>query len=178
MTGTPIPRSRSRVTISAPAAAAASVLTVTRTSSGPACASCATWSAVALASAVSVFVIDWTTIGWADPTSTPPTSTDTVERRLGRRESVAAVMALRVARAALRAARQDPDDVEAADPDQEGEQEDKPHHVGQLLGAEADPRPEDPLQDDHQHPSTIERRERQDVDEGEVRRQDRGHVQG
>src|SRR3954447_1226724 len=151
MTGTSTPRlSRSLRSISGTAAAACSVFTVTRTSCEPAWASRATWIAVASGSAVSVFVIDWTTIGWADPTSTPPTSTDTVERRLGRRESVAAVMALRVARGALRAARQDPDDVEAADPDQEGEQEDKPHHVGQLLGAEADPRPEDPLQDDHQ----------------------------
>ena len=34
----------------------------------------ATWRAVASASAVSVFVIDWTTIGWPDPTGTPPTS--------------------------------------------------------------------------------------------------------
>ena len=55
--------------------AAASLLTVTRTSSLPAWASAATWSAVASASAVSVFVIDWTTIGAAEPTSTPPTST-------------------------------------------------------------------------------------------------------
>ena len=47
------------------AAAAASLLTVTRTSSEPACASAATWMAVASASAVSVLVIDWTTTGWA-----------------------------------------------------------------------------------------------------------------
>jgi hypothetical protein len=26
-------------------------------------------------------VMDWTTMGWADPTGTPPTSTVTVERR-------------------------------------------------------------------------------------------------
>ena len=53
-----------RRTISGTAAAAASLLTVTRTSSEPACASWATWIAVASASAVSVLVIDWTTIGW------------------------------------------------------------------------------------------------------------------
>ena len=33
------------------------------------------------------------------------------------------------------------------------------------------------LQDDHQHPPAVERRERQDVDEGEVRRQDPGDVE-
>ena len=64
-------------------AAAASLLTVTRTSSEPACASAATWRAVASASAVSVLVIDWTTIGWSEPTSTPPTSTVGVCRRPG-----------------------------------------------------------------------------------------------
>ena len=62
--------------MSGTAAAAASLLTVTRTSSLPACASRATWIAVASASAVSVLVIDWTTTGWALPTRTPPTSTD------------------------------------------------------------------------------------------------------
>ena len=65
-------------TISGTAAAASSVLTVTRTSCEPACARRATWIAVASASAVSVLVIDWTTTGWAAPTSTPPTSTLTV----------------------------------------------------------------------------------------------------
>jgi len=30
---------------------------------------------------VSVLVIDWTTMGWALPTQTPPISTDLVERR-------------------------------------------------------------------------------------------------
>ena len=70
--------------ISGTAAAASSVLTVTRTSCEPAWARRATWIAVASASAVSVFVIDWTTIGWALPTRTPPTSTLTVGRRRGR----------------------------------------------------------------------------------------------
>ena len=53
--------------ISGTAARAASVLTVTRTSCEPAWARRATWIAVASASAVSVFVIDWTTTGWAEP---------------------------------------------------------------------------------------------------------------
>ena len=70
------------------ACAAASVLTVTRTSSEPAWASWATWMAVASGSAVSVFVIDWTTIGWSEPTRTPPTSTVGVERRAPRRDSL------------------------------------------------------------------------------------------
>src|SRR6187549_3324975 len=87
MTGTSTPRPRTRRTISGTAAAAASVLTVTRTSCEPAWASRATWIAVESGSAVSVLVIDWTTTGWADPTSTPPTSTDTVGRRTGRSRS-------------------------------------------------------------------------------------------
>src|SRR6266571_8328814 len=63
------------------ARAASSVFTVTRTSSLPAACSARTCAAVAAASAVSVLVIDWTTIGWALPTSTPPTLTVTVGRR-------------------------------------------------------------------------------------------------
>jgi hypothetical protein len=43
------------------AAAAAAEFTVTRTSSDPASASARTWATVAATSAVSVFVIDWTT---------------------------------------------------------------------------------------------------------------------
>ena len=64
------------------ASAAASLFTVMRTSSEPAWASCATWMAVASASAVSVFVIDCTTTGWSDPTGMPPTVTVTLWRRL------------------------------------------------------------------------------------------------
>ncbi len=63
------------------ASAAASLLTVMRTSSEPAWASCATWMAVASASAVSVLVIDCTTTGCADPTGMPPTMTVRVGRR-------------------------------------------------------------------------------------------------
>ena len=87
MTGTSTPRPRTLRTISGTAAAASSVLTVTRTSCEPAWASRATWIAVESGSAVSVLVIDWTTTGWADPTSTPPTSTETVGRRTGRSPS-------------------------------------------------------------------------------------------
>src|SRR4029079_13926040 len=175
MTGTSTPRlSRSFRIISGTAAAACSVFTVIRTSWDPACARRAVWIAVASGSAVSVFVIDWTTIGWARPTRTPPTATDTVERRRGRRASVAAVMGT----GRLRAAGQDPDDVEAAHPDQEGEEEREADDVGQPLRADADPGPEDRLQDDHQHPAAIEGRERQAVHEGEVRRQNPGDVEG
>src|SRR3954468_436786 len=166
MTGTSTPRlSRSLRIISGTAAAACSVFTVTRTSCEPAWASRAVWIAVASASAVSVFVIDWTTTGWAEPTRTPPTSTDTVGRRRGRRESGLAIVR-------LGAARQDPDDVEAADPDQEREQEGEPDDVRHLLGAQAEPRPEDPFEDEHEDPAAIERRERKAVHEGQVRRQD------
>src|SRR3979411_3128987 len=79
--GTATPASASRVTISGSAAAASSLFTVTRTNCEPAAASAATWSAVARASAVSVFVIDCTTIGCADPTGTEPTSAVTVVLR-------------------------------------------------------------------------------------------------
>src|SRR6185503_15416658 len=150
MTGTPTPRSRSFRIMSGTAAAAGSLLTVTRTSSLPAWASRATWIAVASASAVSVFVIDWTTTGCADPTSTPPTSTLTLGRRRGRRLSgeLTAVLAAQAA-----------DDVEPGHPDDEREQEHEPDHVGQLLRAEADPRPEDALERQHQHPAAVQRRE-------------------
>ena len=63
------------------AAAASSRSTVMRTSSEPARASAATCRAVASASAVSVLVMDWTTIGASPPTDTPATSTATERRR-------------------------------------------------------------------------------------------------
>src|SRR5881396_3658947 len=127
MTGTSTPRLlRSLSIISGTAAAAASVLTVTRTSCDPAWASRATWIAVPSASAVSVLVIDWTTTGWAEPTRTPPTSTLTVGRRGGRRASGELIEG---SGSPTKPAR----DVEARDPDQEGEQEHEPDHVGELL---------------------------------------------
>src|SRR6266581_4953989 len=163
MTGTSTPRlSRSFDIISGTAAAACSVLTVTRTSCEPAWASRATWIAVASGSAVSVFVIDCTTMGWALPTSTPPTSTETVDLRRGRSTSVP-----------VTAGRQDADDVEAGHPDQEREQDDEADDVRQLLGPEADPPAEDRLERDQEHPTAVEWRERQDVDEREIGREDR-----
>src|SRR5437867_249626 len=78
MTGTSQPSSARRRTISGRAAAASSLFTVTRTSCDPLRASAATCSAVARASAVSVFVIDWTTIGWLLPTGTSPIQVVTV----------------------------------------------------------------------------------------------------
>ncbi len=63
------------------AAAAASRSTVMRTSSEPASASAATWATVDSMSAVSVLVIDWTTIGAPPPTGTVPTMTGTVSWR-------------------------------------------------------------------------------------------------
>jgi hypothetical protein len=49
-----------------------------RTISDPALARAATWATVASTSAVSVFVIDWTTIGAPPPTVTEPTFTPIV----------------------------------------------------------------------------------------------------
>ncbi len=60
------------------AAAASLRSTVMRTISDPARASAATCPTVAATSAVSVFVIDWTTTGAPPPTVTFPTLTGTV----------------------------------------------------------------------------------------------------
>ena len=65
------------------AAAASAVLTVTRTSSEPARASACTWRVVPLTSAVSVLVIDCTTMGAPPPTRTAPMVTATLARRCG-----------------------------------------------------------------------------------------------
>src|SRR3970040_1736222 len=64
------------------AAAALSWLTVTRTSSEPARARDITWLTVPDESAVSVLVIDCTTIGRSPPTGTPPTSQTTLFLRV------------------------------------------------------------------------------------------------
>ena len=63
------------------ALAASSRSTVMRTISEPARASAAHWRAVASASAVSVLVIDCTTIGASPPIITPPTTTGIEARR-------------------------------------------------------------------------------------------------
>ena len=63
MMGTRTPNLYRHSTILGTAAAACSVLTVTRTSSEPAVASAITWLTVDVVSAVSVFVMDCTTIG-------------------------------------------------------------------------------------------------------------------
>src|ERR1700756_5740641 len=93
MIGTPTPILRSRSLMCGTAAAASLRSTVTRTSSEPARASAATCATVALTSAVSVLVIDCTTIGAAPPTVTPPTSTATDWRRsLGAASLIAALL--------------------------------------------------------------------------------------
>ena len=70
------------------AAAASLRSTVMRTSSDPARARAATWLTVASTSAVSVLVIDCTTIGAPPPTVTPPTSTG-IDVRLSARAAKA-----------------------------------------------------------------------------------------
>jgi hypothetical protein len=69
-----------RITVDRDEAAAAlsSRSTVMRTSSEPARQSCPTCLTVASMSAVSVLVIDWTTMGAPPPTVTPPTLTPIV----------------------------------------------------------------------------------------------------
>src|ERR1044071_10356314 len=71
----------SRSLILGPAAAASSRSTVMRTISEPALASAATWRTVESTSAVSVLVIDCTTMGAPPPTVTFPTLTATDWRR-------------------------------------------------------------------------------------------------
>src|SRR5712671_2291769 len=73
--GTLQPAASSRSRIGATCAAASGELTVMRTSSEPARASASTCRAVASASAVSVLVIDCTTIGAPPPMTTPSTAT-------------------------------------------------------------------------------------------------------
>src|SRR6185312_13052 len=80
--GTRTPKALSVSTIFGTAAAAASVLTVTRTSSEPARARAIAWLTVDWTSAVSVLVMDWTTIGFVPPTLIPPTFTATDLRRV------------------------------------------------------------------------------------------------
>src|SRR5271165_1489190 len=70
-----MPRLRKASRIWGTAAAASSRSTVMRTISEPARASAATCSTVPLISAVSVLVMDWTTIGAPPPTATSPTFT-------------------------------------------------------------------------------------------------------
>src|SRR5215470_3140916 len=82
MSGTVQPRASRRSRIAGTAAAASAVFTVTRTSSEPASASARTWSTVAAMSAVSVLVIDCTTIGAAPPIATSPTRTVRVRWRM------------------------------------------------------------------------------------------------
>ena len=71
MSGAVQPASSMRCLISGTAAAASGRFTVTRTISDPASASSMHCAAVARASAVSVIVIDCTTIGAPPPTWTP-----------------------------------------------------------------------------------------------------------
>src|SRR5438105_7314067 len=81
ISGTPTPARSRRSRIGATAAAASLVLTVRRTSSDPARASACTCRTVPSMSAVSVLVIDCTTIGAPPPTRTGPTETRAEARR-------------------------------------------------------------------------------------------------
>src|SRR3954453_9440181 len=79
--GVGTPAARTPRTISGTAAAAFSLFTVTRTICDPAAASDNTCAVVEATSAVSVFVIDCTTTGKAEPTGTMPIHVVGVERR-------------------------------------------------------------------------------------------------
>jgi hypothetical protein len=81
MMGVSQPLARISSTIAGTAFAAASLFTVTRTSSEPARASAAICCTVDSTSAVSVLVIDCTTTGTSDPTTTDPIFTETACRR-------------------------------------------------------------------------------------------------
>src|SRR5262245_19274951 len=81
MSGASTPSRSSRSLIRGTAAADSARSTVMRTSSEPARANAATWAAVASTSAVSVLVIDCTTIGASPPTVTVPILTGIGRRR-------------------------------------------------------------------------------------------------
>src|SRR5689334_11318724 len=81
MIGTSTPRARSFSLMCGTAAAASDRSTVTRTSSDPARARAATCAVVAATPAVSVLVIDCTTIGAPPPSLAPAMSTGTEARR-------------------------------------------------------------------------------------------------
>src|ERR1700761_4090072 len=81
MMGAVTPKSRRVLTVVGTAWAASSVLTVTRTSSEPARASSMTWLTVEAESAVSVLVMDCTTMGFEPPTWMPPMLTAADFRR-------------------------------------------------------------------------------------------------
>src|SRR5215831_1604229 len=91
--GTAQPAATKRRLISGTAAAASGTLTVHLTISDPASASSTVCRNVASTSAVSVLVIDWTTIGAPPPTRTCATCTPYVLRR-GRPASVPSVPAI------------------------------------------------------------------------------------
>ena len=81
MSGTRQPPASRRSRIAGTARAASGVLTVMRTSSEPARASASTCATVAATSAVSVSVMDWTTMGAPPPTWTGPMRTPALLRR-------------------------------------------------------------------------------------------------
>ena len=81
MSGTRHPWASSRSRMAGTARAASGVLTVIRTSSEPARASASTCAAVAATSAVSVSVMDCTTMGAPPPTCTGPIRTPVLARR-------------------------------------------------------------------------------------------------
>src|SRR3989442_82223 len=93
MIGTVQPAARRRFLISGTAAAASGTLTVQRTISQPASTGPKVCLSVGATSAVSVLVMDWTTMGAPPPTRTCPTFTPYVFRR-GWREPVASKPAI------------------------------------------------------------------------------------
>ena len=170
MIGTSTPRPRTLRTISGTAAAASSVLTVTRTSCEPGVGEPRDLDRrrVGVRGVGVRHRLDDDRVGAAHEDAA---DVDADGRPARRPQHVGRVMG------AERAPGQAADDVEAGDPDDEREQEHEADHVGQLLGAEADPPAEQPLERDHQHPAAVERRERQDVHERQVGRQDARDVQ-
>ena len=81
MSGTRQPFASSRSRIAGTARAASGLLTVMRTSSDPARASDSTCATVPATSAVSVSVMDCTTMGAPPPTWTEPIRTPALDRR-------------------------------------------------------------------------------------------------
>src|SRR5580658_1384126 len=172
MMGTRRPCLSSSSTMRGTAAAASSLLTVTRTSSDPARDSAAHCWTVEGTSAVSVLVMDCTTMGASEPTRTPPTTTvtvflrgiiamETISLSRGERGTAATTADSSAPAQSLR-------QVVVDDHDGEQHQEDERGLVDALFDAQADVAPHESFDEKEQDHAAIHNWDRQQVKDAEV----------